>query len=609
MGGPVDVSVVLPAYNEAESLESTVTQTIATLDGFLPAGSYEVIIAEDGCTDETPAIAESLADKYQSVRHIHFAERQGRGRALRHAIEAANGSTVAYFDTDLSTDLKHLEELIDAIRTGTADIATGSRLIPNHESQRAFKRSILSRGYNWLVRQLLRSDLYDHQCGFKAFDKQVILELLRDVKDNHWFWDTEILVRAQRDGYIIKEFPVDWSPDHDTSVDFIRDIIGMGSQLIRTWWELSIQPRVTPRRSIAGGLLLVLVAIGLMTVYLDPQAVLNELRAADPLYVALAGLVYVASWPIRGLRYRDILEELDYPSGLWFLVAAVFTSQTGNLVFPARAGDAIRAYIVKTKRGVPYPVGFASLGAERVYDLLALTGLAGVVLLSIIGLTGGSLALPGTTEVGSIADSGRVAVIVAAGVGIAAIGITALIVISANTNSAMLQTAIHWFSTDSYAGVLIEKISEFVNSIQLVTATPEVFVRIGVLSVVIWIIDILTAFLVLQAFATGLPTGTILVVCFFAVSVGNLAKVLPLSPGGIGLYEGAFTLLVIALTPLTVPVALGAAILDHGVKNATTIIGGACSMVILNVSLQSAIKEGKDQHAQDTGTEETPTSR
>ncbi len=609
MGGPVEVSVVLPAYNEAESLESTVTQTIAALDGFLPAGLYEVIIAEDGCTDNTPAIAETLANQHESVRHIHFAERQGRGQALRHAIEAANGSTVAYFDTDLSTDLKHLEALIEAVHSGTADIATGSRLIPGHESKRSFKRVILSKGYNWLVRHLLRSHLHDHQCGFKAFNKQVILELLQDVQDNHWFWDTEVLVRAQREGHEIKEFPVDWTPDHDTSVDFIRDIIGMGSQLVRTWWELIIQPQVTPRRSVAGGLLLVMVAIGLMTIYLDPQAIFNELRSADPLYVALAGLVYMTSWPLRGLRYQDILEELEYPSSLWFLVAAVFTSQTGNLVFPARAGDAIRAYIVKTKRGVPYAIGFASLGAERVYDLLALTGLAGVVSLSIIGLTGGSLALPGTTEVGSIAASGRVAVIVAATVAIVSIGITVLIVISANSNSKILQTVIHRISTDSYAGVLIEKINEFVRSIQLVTANPSVFIRIGILSVIIWVIDIITAFLVLQAFATGLPLGTVLVVCFFAVSVGNLAKVLPLSPGGIGLYEGAFTLLVIALTPLTIPVALGAAILDHAVKNITTIIGGAVSMILLNVSLQSAINESQEQQTPDTGTEETPTGR
>lgn len=608
MGGPVEVSVVLPAYNEAGSLESTVLKTIEALGTFLPTGVFEVIIAEDGCTDNTPQIAESLASENESVRHIHFAKRQGRGRALRHAIQSAEGGTVAYFDTDLSTDLQHLEELIESVRSGSADIATGSRLMPGYHSDRPVKRAVLSHGYNWLVRRLLRSQVHDHQCGFKAFDKRVILGLLGEVKDNHWFWDTEILVRAQREGYVVKEFPVEWSPDRDTSVDFVRDILGMGSQLVRTWWELSVQPKVTRRRSIIGGLLLVVAAIGLMTVYLDPRAIIGELRAADPVFVFLAGLVYIGSWPLRGARYREILGELAYPSRLGFVTAAVFTSQTGNLVFPARAGDAIRAYIMKVKRDVPYPVGFASLAAERVYDLLALTGLAGVVLLGIIGLTGGSLALPGTTEAGPIAASGRVAVMVAAGVAFSAIAVTVLIIISARSSNRVLQPVVQWFSTDSYAMVLVEKLGVFVRSIQLVTASTEVFVKIGLMSAAIWIIDVFTAFLVLSAFTPGLPFGTVLIVCFFAVSVGNLAKVLPLSPGGIGLYEGAFTLLVIALTPLTIPVALGAAILDHAVKNLVTLIGGAGSMILLNVSLRTAIEEGKEYNTTEPSSDEAPPS-
>lgn len=608
MGGPVEVSIVLPAYNEAGSLESAISKTIEALGTFLPAGVFEVIVAEDGCTDSTPQIAESLASENESVRHIHFAERQGRGRALRRAIQSAEGTTVAYFDTDLSTDLQHLEELIESVRSGAADIATGSRLMPGYHSDRPVKRAVLSHGYNWLVRQLLRSQVHDHQCGFKAFDKRVILELLEEVKDNHWFWDTEILVRAQREGYVVKEFPVEWSPNQDTSVDFVRDILGMGSQLIRTWWELSVQPKVTRRRSIGGGLMLVVVAIGLMTVYLDPRAVIGELRAADPVFVFLAGLVYIGSWPLRGARYREILDELAYPSGLGFVTAAVFTSQTGNLVFPARAGDAIRAYIMKVKRDVPYPVGFASLAAERVYDLLALTGLAGVVLLGIIGLTGGSLALPGATEAGPIAASGRVAVMVAAGVAFSAIAVTALIIISAHSSNRVLQSVVHWFSTDSYAMVLVEKLDVFVKSIQLVTASTEVFVKIGLMSAAIWIIDVFTAFLVLSAFTPGLPFGTVLIVCFFAVSVGNLAKVLPLSPGGIGLYEGAFTLLVIALTPLTIPIALGAAILDHAVKNLVTLVGGAGSMILLNVSLRTAIEEGKEYNTTEPSSDDAPPS-
>ncbi|MUV60811.1 glycosyltransferase, partial [Halobacterium sp. CBA1126] len=122
----VEVSVVLPAYNEAATIESTVRTTLATLDGFLPAGSYEVVVAEDGCDDETPEIAAQLAAEDDRVLHFHNDERLGRGGALNAAFRAANGDTLAYFDTDLATDMRHLEELVESVRSGDADVATGS---------------------------------------------------------------------------------------------------------------------------------------------------------------------------------------------------------------------------------------------------------------------------------------------------------------------------------------------------------------------------------------------------------------------------------------------------------------------------------------------------
>jgi len=120
---------------------------------------------------------------------------------------------------------------------------------------------------------------------------------------------------------------------------------------------------------------------------------------------------------------------------------------------------------------------------------------------------------------------------------------------------------------------------------------------IGATSVLIWVIDVLVAAIVLAAFGVGLSTIQLLSVCFFAVSVGNLAKVLPLSPGGIGLYEGAFTLLVVGLTPIGAATALGAAIVDHAVKNIVTLVGGVISMISLNVSLTTAVEESQEMAA------------
>ena len=594
---PPAVSVVLPAYNEESTIETTVTRTLETLSSFLQPGSYEVIVAEDGCTDRTPEIATRLAAADDRVRHVHSGERLGRGGALERAFRAARGETLVYFDTDLATDLRHLEELIDRVRSGEYDVATGSRLMAGNRAKRPAKRGIPSQVYNGLVRLLLRSDLRDHQCGFKAFDRTVLLELLEEVEDEHWFWDTEVLVRAQRRGYRIAEFPVVWTPKGDTKVDLVRDVFGMGSQIVRTWWQLSVQPQITRNRTLLAGTLLTLVAIALMTQYLDPQEVLDGIAAADPVFVGIATLVYLVSWPIRGVRYRDILSKIGYVERTWFLTGAVFISQTGNLVFPARAGDAVRAYIVKTRSRVPYPSGFASLAVERVFDLLTITVLAGSVLVA--------LALSGFTTFESLyvelvgperatARSGRVALAVASGVGLAAIVAVAAIVASARSESNYVRSAVMAVSTDSYAEYVASVVERFVGDVQTVTNDRRAFVRVGASSLLIWTIDVLVAVLVLAAFGVGLSTITLLAVGFFAVSVGNLAKVLPLSPGGIGLYEGAFTLLVVALTPISVPVALGAAIVDHAVKNVVTVGGGILSMVALNVSLRTAVEEGSE---------------
>jgi len=190
-----------------------------------------------------------------------------------------------------------------------------------------------------------------------------------------------MLVRAQRAGFRVNEFPVDWEPKGDTKVDLVRDVFGMGSQIVRTWWQLSVSPRISRKVSMTAGSLLVIAALVLaVTVVFDPSAVLDAIGGADVGIVAASGVVYLLSRPLRGLRYRDILDRLGHDGDTWFLTGAIFISQTGNLVFPARLGDGVRAYVVKARRSIPYPTGFASLAIERVFDLLAITVLAGAVL-------------------------------------------------------------------------------------------------------------------------------------------------------------------------------------------------------------------------------------
>ncbi|MFB6198543.1 MAG: glycosyl transferase, partial [Halobacteriaceae archaeon] len=116
---------------------------------------------------------------------------------------------------------------------GDYDVATGSRWMPGHRADRPAKRGIPSRAFNFLVRTFLGSNLRDHQCGFKALSREAFESLRVEVRDEHWFWDTEMLVRAQRQGFNVAEFPVEWTPRGDSKVDLFRDVFGMGSQVIR----------------------------------------------------------------------------------------------------------------------------------------------------------------------------------------------------------------------------------------------------------------------------------------------------------------------------------------------------------------------------------------
>lgn len=232
----VEVSAVIPVYNDREALVKAIPLSITTLEAI--TSDFELIIAEDGSTDGSADFVQSWTEKDPRVHLLHSDDRLGRGKALNRAFSAAKGGIVCYYDVDLATDMKHLPTLIGAIRAGH-DIATGSRLLPESRIQRSGGREIASRGYNLLVRTVLGSSLHDHQCGFKAFSRDRVLAIIPSVKDTHWFWDTEILVRAGKQGYRICEFPVIWNQGEKTTVRR-HDVWDMGTAVLRLWWQLHV---------------------------------------------------------------------------------------------------------------------------------------------------------------------------------------------------------------------------------------------------------------------------------------------------------------------------------------------------------------------------------
>src|SRR3954447_16406394 len=215
-----DVDIVVPVYNEEAGLE----RSIRRLHRFLRDGfpfSWRIVVADNASTDATPAIGAALADDLPHVRYLRL-ERKGRGRALRTAWAASPARAVAYMDVDLSTDLRGLLPLVAPLLSGHSDLAIGTRLAHGSRVVRGPKRELISRSYNRLLHTVLRAKFSDAQCGFKAVRRDALDGLLTDVRDEGWFFDTELLVLAQRRGLRIHEVPVDWVDDPDSRVDIVR---------------------------------------------------------------------------------------------------------------------------------------------------------------------------------------------------------------------------------------------------------------------------------------------------------------------------------------------------------------------------------------------------
>jgi len=212
------VNVTLPVFNE----EAQLAASVGTVRDFLVnhAFNFEIVIANNGSTDRTPRLADELARDLSGVRVVHLLER-GRGRALRRVWTDSAADILSYMDIDLSTDLEAFPALIEAVTTGGFDLATGSRLLPQSRTTRSWNREIISRAYNQLVRAAFKTRIADAQCGFKAIRREAARELLPRVADNEWFFDTELLVWAERRGRRIAELPVRWIEDRDSRVKLL----------------------------------------------------------------------------------------------------------------------------------------------------------------------------------------------------------------------------------------------------------------------------------------------------------------------------------------------------------------------------------------------------
>jgi len=217
-GVPV-VDVVVPVYNEQAALGASIRRLHRYLAEALPF-TARITIADNASVDDTPRIAAELADELDGVRVVRL-EQKGRGRALHTVWSSSDAPVLAYMDVDLSTDLAALQPLLAPLISGHSDLAIGTRLARSSRVVRGAKREVISRCYNLILRSTLSAKFSDAQCGFKAVRADVAARLLPHVEDTGWFFDTEMLVLAEKAGLRIHEVPVDWIDDPDSRVDIV----------------------------------------------------------------------------------------------------------------------------------------------------------------------------------------------------------------------------------------------------------------------------------------------------------------------------------------------------------------------------------------------------
>ena len=227
------LEIVLPVLNEERSLRASTTRLHEFLAANLNRLEWRILIADNGSTDSTPDVAAQLVSDYDRVGYMRL-EQRGRGRALRRAWLGSRADILAYMDIDLSTELEATVRLVESIASGGHDLAIGSRLKAGAVViGRSPLREFISRSYSLLFRSMFFTGFSDAQCGFKAISRRAADDLLPLVQDTTWFFDTELLLLAENNGYAIDEIPVQWTDDPDSRVRIVRTAWGDLKGLLR----------------------------------------------------------------------------------------------------------------------------------------------------------------------------------------------------------------------------------------------------------------------------------------------------------------------------------------------------------------------------------------
>lgn len=233
------LTVVVPVYNEEVDLPRNIPKLTHFMEEKMDKYDWEIVIVDNASEDKTPQIGKKLARK-KRIKYMRL-EKKGRGRALKHAWKKSDSELLAYMDVDLSSDIKFLPKLIKELEKDS-DIAIGSRLAPGAKVyDRPLIREIMSRGYSFIFRTLFWTSFRDAQCGFKAIKNEAADKILPLVEDDGWFFDSELLIIADKAGFKISEVPIVWRDDPASTVKVAKtawgDIEGLIRLLFKRPWK------------------------------------------------------------------------------------------------------------------------------------------------------------------------------------------------------------------------------------------------------------------------------------------------------------------------------------------------------------------------------------
>lgn len=569
----MDVSLVVPAHDEAANLERLVERVRTALEGV--EFTTEIVLVDDNSADDTPAVCDHLAERYPNVVVVHRSERPGFGNAMKAGLTAASGNVLIPFMGDLSDDPADIPKLVAAIEDGY-DVAYGSRFVAGGhiEGYPPMKR-LYNRAYNNLIRLLFGLGAADVTNAFKAYRREVVEEIGVDELDSESFDLTaELPLRAHILGFSSTEVPVSWT-SREAGVSKL-DATRKGPAYLRRLLALFVAGNLAglrdlfgavssggPVRTVGAGLVGVLILVALFS-FSGFGGVFDVLARTNPAWLLVAAVAYFASFVLRTWRYRVLLRTAGHLASRGDVFRSIAFGWFVNFLLPARAGDAARGLALKTTADVPFGVATGLVVVERVLDMAVLGG----TMLVVAGL---------------FLRTQRAEWLAAGAFAIAAVLLLGLVAV----------TVLDDRVADRLRGrfpTVEEGLAELKRALVRTAGNPWALALALLLSVPVWTAEVSTIYF--SARAVGVDLGSVATVTTAVAAF--LAQAVPVTPAGIGTYEATITA-VLSLFGVAPGEATALALADHFTRVGLVYVVGAICAVHIGFRSRAYFREKADE--------------